>query len=67
MQEDKSYSVKVPLELTGSYTHLSVQLCLQIMPSLPMISPAKLHISVIASKKPVILQLGDGKATSHQG
>lgn len=67
MQEDNSYLVKVPSGLARPSFHPSAQLCLQVTPSLMMISPAKLYTSVIVSKKPDRLQLEDGKETSCQG
>lgn len=56
----------MPSGLARPSIHPSAQLCLQITPSLLIISPAKLYISVIVSKKPARLQLEDGKETSHQ-
>lgn len=67
VKEDDGYSVKVPSGLARSSIHPSAQLCLQIPPSLLAISPAKLYISVIVSKKPARPRLGDGKETPHQG
>lgn len=67
MQEDNSYLVKVPSGLARPSFHPSAQLCLQVTPSLMIISPAKLYTSVIVSKKPDRLQLEDGKETSCQG
>lgn len=67
MQEDNSYSAKMPSGLARLSIHPFLPSFL-LLPSYSHRShPAKLNISVIVSKKTARLQLWGGKETSHQG